>query len=105
MTRLLSLIQNHLSENLMEEEISSELKEKIHENVDKVFEKWLEKTSKGESIEGLIKMLMVEKVMNILGAFFKRTVVKKVAIKVVKRRVDKFWEKNREMILEKINAL
>jgi len=89
----------------MEEEIASELKEKIHENVDKVFEKWLEKTSKGESIEGLIKALMVEKVMDILGAFFKRTVVKKVAKKVVKRRVDKFWEKNREMILEKINAL
>ncbi len=80
MTKLVSLIQNHLSENLMEEEISSELKEKIHENVDKVFEKWLEKTSKGESIEGIIKALMVEKVMNILGALMKRTVVRKVAL-------------------------
>lgn len=89
----------------MEEEISSELKEKIHENVDKVFEKWLEKISKGESIEGIIKALMVEKAMNILGVLIKRTVVKKVAKKVVKRRVDKFWEKNREMILEKIKTL
>ena len=89
----------------MEEEISSELKEKIHENVDKVFEKWLEKISKGESIEGIIKALMVEKAMNILGALIKRTVIKKVAKKVVKRRVDKFWEKNREMIQEKIKTL
>jgi len=89
----------------MEEEISSELKEKIHENVDIVFEKWLEKISKGESIEGIIKALMVEKAMNILGVLIKRTVVKKVAKKVVKRRVDKFWEKNREMILEKIKTL
>ena len=89
----------------MEEEISSELKEKIHENVDKIFEKWLEKTSKGESIEGIIKVLMVEKVMNILGALIKRTVIKKVDKKVVKRRVDKFWEKNREMIMEKIESM
>ena len=43
--------------------------------------------------------------MNILGVLIKRTVVKKVAKKVVKRRVDKFWEKNREMILEKIKTL
>jgi len=89
----------------MEEEISSEFKEKIHENVDKIFKKWLEKTSKGESIEGIIKALMVEKVMNILGALIKRTVIKKVAKKVVKRRVDKFWEKNREMIMEKIESM
>ncbi|MFX1346443.1 MAG: hypothetical protein ACFFBC_11260 [Promethearchaeota archaeon] len=89
----------------MEEEISSELKEKINETVDKVIGKWFEKTSKGESIEGIIKALMVEKVMNILGALIKRTVVKKLAKKVVKRRVNKFWEKNRDMILEKINTM
>ncbi|MFX1277846.1 MAG: hypothetical protein ACFFA3_00410 [Promethearchaeota archaeon] len=89
----------------MDEEISSELKEIIQENVDKVFGKWLEKVSKGESIEGVVKALIVEKVMNILGALIKRTVVKKVAKKLVKRRVDKFWEKNRDMILEKIKTL
>ena len=43
--------------------------------------------------------------MNILGALIKRTVVKKVAKKVVKRRVDKFGENNKDMILEKIKAL
>ena len=63
----------------MEEEISSELQDKIHKNVDKAFDKWLEKASKGESIEGIIKALMVEKVMNILGAMIRRTVVKTVA--------------------------
>lgn len=89
----------------MEEEISSELKEKISQNVDKVFEKWLVKTSKGESIEGIIKALMVEKVMNILGAVIKRTVVRKITKRVVRRRVDKYWEKNRESILEKIKNL
>jgi hypothetical protein len=48
---------------------------------------------------------MVEKIMNILGAVIKRTIVKKLAKKAVKRRVDKFWEKNREMIMTKINLL
>lgn len=85
-----------------EEELSSDLEEKINKNVEKVFDKWLQKASKGESIEGIIKALMVEKIMNLLGALIKRTVVKKIAKKVVKRRVDKFWEKNHDMILEKI---
>ena len=89
----------------MGEEISSELKDKINTNVEKVFKKWIEKASKGESIEGLIKSLMVEKIMNILGAVIKRTIVKKLAKKAVKRRIDKFWEKNREMIMTKINLL
>ena len=70
-----------------------------------MFEKWIEKASKGESIEGIIKSLMVEKIMNVLGAIIKRTVVKKIAKKAVKRRVDKFWEKNRKMILEKVKVL
>jgi hypothetical protein len=89
----------------MEEEISSELNNKINQNVEKVFEKWIEKASKGESMDGIIKSLMVEKIMNILGIAIKRTVVKKLAKKAVKRRVDKFWEKNREMIMKKINLL
>ncbi|MHA1985754.1 MAG: hypothetical protein ACW98D_03850 [Promethearchaeota archaeon] len=89
----------------MEEEISSELQEKINQSVEKVFKKWIEKASKGESVEGLIKSLMVEKIMNILGVLIKRTLVKKIAKKVVKRRVDKFWEKNREMIMTKIDLL
>ena len=88
-----------------EEEITSDFREKIHKNVDKVFDKWLERASKGESIEGVIKSLMVEKVMNILGAMIRRTVVKKVAKKAVKKAVDKYWEKNRERILEKIKNL
>lgn len=89
----------------MEEELSSELKDKINENVEKIFGKWIEKASKGESVEGLIKALMVEKVMNVLAVLIKRTVVKTIAKKAVKRRVDKFWEKNREMILSKIGLL
>ena len=43
-----------------------------------MFDKFLERVSKGESVEGLIKALMVEKVMNILGAMIKRTVMKKI---------------------------
>ncbi len=89
----------------MEEEISSDLREKIHKNVDKIFDKWLERASKGESIEGVIKSLMVEKVMNVLGAVIRRTVVKKVAKRTVKKAVDRYWEKNRESILEKIKNL
>jgi hypothetical protein len=89
----------------LEEEISSELKEKIDRNIEKVFTTWIERASKGESIEGLIKSLMVEKLMNVLGAVIKRTVARTVAKKLVVRRVDKFWEKNREMILSKLEIL
>jgi len=89
----------------MEEEISSELRAKIHNNVDKVFDKWLERASKGESIEGIIKSLMVEKVMNVLGAIIRRTVVKKVAKRAVKKAVNRYWEKNRADIQEKIKNL
>ena len=70
-----------------------------------MFDKWLEKASKSESIEGIVKSLMVEKVMNILGAMIKRTVVKKIAKKTVKKAVNKYWEKNRGLILEKIKNL
>ncbi len=89
----------------MEKEISSDLREKIHKNVDNVFDKWLERASKGESIEGVIKSLMVEKVMNVLGAIIRRTVVKKVAKRAVKKAVDRYWEKNRADIQEKIKNL
>jgi len=89
----------------MEEEISSELSDKINKNIERVFNNWIERASKGESLEGLIKSLMVEKIMNILGAIIKRTVVKTLAKKVVKRRVNKFWEKNRDMIMAKIKVL
>ena len=102
----------------MEEEISSELRTKIHNNVDKVFDKWLERASKDESIEGIIKSLMVEKVrgilvaksfsekvMNVLGALIKRTIVKKVAKRAVKKAVNRYWEKNRADIQEKIKNL
>jgi len=89
----------------MEEEISSDLREKIQKNVEKVFDKFLERASKGESIEGIIKTLMVEKVMNILGALIKRTVVRKIAKKAVKKAVDRYWENNREIILKKIQSL
>ena len=84
-----------------EEELSGELKDKINKNVEKVFDKFLERASKGESVEGLLKALMVEKVMNILGAMIKRTVMKKIIIKAVNR----YWEKNREVILKKIDLL
>jgi hypothetical protein len=90
---------------LMEEEITSEMREKIHNNVDKIFDKWLNRASKGESIEGIVKSLMVEKVMNVLGAMIRRTVVRKVAKKAVKKAVDKYWENNHERVLEKIKNL
>ncbi len=89
----------------MEEEVPSELKQKINANVEKIFDKWLQKAAKSESIEGIIKNLMVEKIMNVLGAIMKRTVVRKVAKRAVKKAVDRYWEKNHELILEKIKNL
>ncbi len=89
----------------MEEEVPSELRQKINANVEKIFDKWLQKAAKSESIEGIIKSLMVEKIMNVLGAIMKRTVVRKVAKRAVKKAVDRYWEKNHELILEKIKNL
>ncbi|MFX1567444.1 MAG: hypothetical protein ACFFCV_03650 [Promethearchaeota archaeon] len=89
----------------MEEEVPSDLREKIQKNADKIFEKWLHKAAKSESIEGIIKRLMVEKIMNVLGAAMKRTVVRKVAKRAVRKAVDKYWEKNHASILEKIKDL
>lgn len=85
-----------------EEEISAEIKGKIGKNIEKVFDRFL---SKGESIEGLIKALIVERVMNILGALIRRPVVKKIAKRAVKKAVNRYWETHREEINLKIDSL
>jgi len=72
----------------MEEELSPELSEKIRGYVEKVIEKMLERASKGESIEGIIKTLITEKVMNYAGPLMRRYVVKKAAKKIVRKVVD-----------------
>ena len=65
----------------------------------------IQKASKGESLEGLIKSLLVEKVMNVMGAIINRPVVKKVAKQAVKKAIDNVWETNRDKLIEKIGQL
>jgi 5,10-methylene-tetrahydrofolate dehydrogenase/methenyl tetrahydrofolate cyclohydrolase len=65
----------------------------------------IQKASKGESLEELIKTLLVEKVMNVMGVLINRPVVKKVAKKAVKKGVDNFWEANRDKLMEKVGKL
>lgn len=40
-----------------------------------------------------------------MEAIIKRTIVKKITKKAVKKAVDNYWEKNREVILKKIDQL
>ena len=65
----------------------------------------IQKASKGESLEELIKTLLVEKVMNVMGALVNRPVMKKVAKKAVKKAVDNVWETNRDALMEKVGKL
>ena len=65
----------------------------------------IQKESKGESLEELIKTLLVEKVMNVMGALLNRPVMKKVAKKGVKKAVDNVWETNRDKLMEKVGQL
>lgn len=89
----------------MSDTISPELREKIDLVVEKAIVRLIEKASKDQSLEALIKTLIVEKVMSRLKPLMNRYIVKKIARKAVERRVDKMWERHRDRLMAKIRAL
>ncbi|MBA7511093.1 hypothetical protein ES705_03826 [subsurface metagenome] len=85
----------------MSDTISPELREKIDLVVEKAIVRLIEKASKDQSLEALIKALIVEKVMSRLKPLMNRY----IARKLVERRVDKMWERHRDRLMAKIRAL
>ena len=89
----------------IEEEISSELRQKIDNAVEKVFALFIDKASKGGSLEELLKTLITEKVYGKLGLRVNRYAVKKIAKKVLRKMVDKGWERHKEKLILKLQTL
>jgi len=87
-----------------EEEIPSELKKKINDLVEKAFNRIIDKASDG-SIEELVKTLITDKIAGKINPLMQRFAVKQVAKRVVRKSVDRYWEKNREIIVKKIKEL
>ncbi|NVM44019.1 MAG: hypothetical protein HWN79_03790 [Candidatus Lokiarchaeota archaeon] len=86
----------------MEEEISPELRHKIDNAVEKVFVLFIDKASKGGSLEELLKTLITEKINGKLGARMNRFVVKKAAKKVIRKTVDRVWDRHRNKLILKL---
>ena len=71
-----------------EEVVSPELRQKIDNVVEKTFALFIDRASKGGSLEELFKTLITEKVYGKLGPRMNRYVVKKIAKKVIRKTVD-----------------
>ena len=89
----------------MDELLTPELQAKIDEKVEKSLALFIDKASKGGSLEELFKVLITEKVFAKLGPRMNRYMVRKVAKKVVKKVVDKAWERHRDKLLIKLQSL
>ena len=89
----------------MTEDISPEIRQKIDRLVEKAIALFLDKVSKGDSLEELIKNLITEKVFSKLGPRMNRYIVKKVAKKIVRKTVDRIWERHKDKLLLKLQAL
>ena len=89
----------------MEEVISSELRQKIDNGVEKAFALFIDRASKGGSIDEFFKTLITEKVYGKLGPRMNRYVVKKIAKKVIRKTVDRVWERHRDKLILKLQTL
>ncbi len=89
----------------MAEDVTPELRKKIDNLVEKAISLFLDKVSKGDSLEELIKTLITEKVFSKLGPRMNRYVVRKAAKKIVRKAVDKIWERHKDRLILKIKAL
>lgn len=89
---------------MVEEEVPSELKQKINDLVEKSFNKIIDKAANG-SIEELVKTLITDKIAGKISPLMKRFSVKLVAKKIIRKSFDRYWEKNRETMVKKIQGL
>ncbi len=89
----------------MEEEVSPDLRQKIDNAVEKAFALFIDKVSKGGSLEELLKTLITEKVYGKLGPRMNRYVVKKIVKKVIRKTVDRVWSRHRDKLILKLQSL
>ena len=88
-----------------EEVVPPELRQKIDNIVEKASALFIDRTSKGGSLEEFLKTLITEKVYGKLGPRMNRYVVKKIAKKVIRKTVDRVWERHRDKLLLKLQTL
>ena len=88
-----------------EEVVFPELRQKIDNIVEKAFALFIDRTSKGGSLEEFLKTLITEKVYGKLGPRMNRYVVKKIAKKVIRKTVDSVWERLRDKLILKLQSL
>jgi hypothetical protein len=89
----------------IEEKVPPELRQKIDNMVEKTLALFIDKASNGGSIEEFLKTLITEKVYGKLGPRMNRYAVKKGAKKVIRKIVDRVWEKHRDKLILKLQAL
>ena len=89
----------------MEEEVSPDLRQKIDNVVEKTFALFIDRASKGGSLEELLKTLITEKVYGKLGPRMNRYMVKKIVKKVIRKTVDRVWDKHRDKLILKLQSL
>ena len=89
----------------MGDKIPEEIQKKIDTIVVKSFSKIIDKASKGDSFEQLVKTLIVDKINSKLKLIIKRPVIKQLAKIAVKKAVDKQWEKHKDELVEKLKKL
>ena len=88
-----------------EEEVSLELRQKIDNVVEKAFALFIDRASKGGSLEEFLKTLITEKVYGKLGPRMNRYVVKKIAKKIIRKTVDRVWNRHRDKLILKLQSL
>ena len=89
----------------MSEDISQEIRQKLDNLVEKAIVLIIDKVSKGDSLEELIKGLITEKVFSKLGPRMNRYVVRKLAKKIMRKTVDRIWERHKDKLLLKLQTL
>ena len=89
----------------MDDSVSPEFRQKIDDAVEKTFALFIDKASKGGSLEELLKTLITEKVYGKLGPRMNRYVVKKIAKKIIRKTVDRVWERHRDKLILKLRSL
>ena len=89
----------------MDEPLAPELRKKIDPVAEKALAMFMDKVSKGGSLEELLKTLIVEKVFSKLGPRMNGFTVRKVAKVAVRKAVDKVWERHRDKLIIKLHNL
>lgn len=90
---------------MLSEGFAPEIQKKVDHLVEKAIVIFLDKVSKENSLEEIIKTLITEKIFSKLGPKMNRYLVRKAAKKIVRKAVDRIWEKHRDNLSLKLQAL